>query len=118
MPAYPLDMATQFRPAPFAAEIAPMLAIGKRGHTRVPVSFDAQFGQDGLDRTLCRVTDISQHGARLQTYSALRAGSLIWLSLPGLGHHVARIAWADDFSAGVEFRTPLSDAIFEALTAQ
>jgi hypothetical protein len=111
-------MATRFTVAPFAAEIAPMPTIGKRRIPRTPVSFDAQFGRGGLDRTLCRVTDISPRGARLQTYSALRIDSLIWLSLPGLGHHVARVAWADDFSAGVEFRTPLSDELFEALTAQ
>lgn len=111
-------MATHFEPALFAAEIAPMSAWVQRGSGRLPVSFESQFGRDGLDRALCRVTDISPRGARLQTYSALRPDTLIWLSLPGLGHHVARVAWADDFSAGIEFRTPLSEALFEALTAQ
>lgn len=84
---------------------------------RAPVSLDARIGRGGLDRTLCKVTDLSTNGARLQTYSGLRAGVMIWLALPNVGHIAARVVWADDFEAGLEFREPISTEDFEALTA-
>lgn len=103
--------------APFAAEFEPAVALGRRRAPRAPVSLDAKIGRGGLDRALCRVVDISTHGARIQTYSLIAAGSMIWLTLPQLGPCVARVVWSDDFSAGLEFQTPLADAAYQALTA-
>jgi hypothetical protein len=100
----------------FAAEIEPAEVSGRRRVTRAPVSLDARIGRGGLDRALCKVVDISILGARLQTYSALRSDTLVWLTLPGIGHRVARIVWANDFEAGVEFRDPLPQAAFDTLT--
>jgi len=98
----------------FAAEIEP---AESRRSMRAPVSLDARIGRGGLDRALCKVTDLSQHGARLQTYSELRANTLIWLTLPRVGHCVARVVWASEFEAGLEFRTPLSSEAFETVLA-
>ncbi|AQR73224.1 PilZ domain-containing protein [Sphingomonas sp. LM7] len=111
-------MATQLIHAPFAAEFEPAESLGRRRVPRAPVSLDARVGRGGLDRTLCRVTDLSIHGARLQTYSELRAGAMIWLTLPKLGQWSARVVWAHDFEAGLEFQTPLTIEEFDTLTAQ
>lgn len=101
----------------FAAEFEPAVGgLGRRRSVRAPVSLDAKIGRGGLDRTLCKVVDISQHGARLQTYSSLRAGTMIWLSLPNVGHHAAKVVWADEFEAGLQFEIPLTDDAFETLT--
>ena len=102
----------------FAAEYEPAETLGRRRAPRAPVSLDARIGRGGLDRALCKVTDLSMHGARLQTYSSLRRDAMIWLSLPGIGHVAARVVWATDFEAGLEFQSPLSPETFEALTAQ
>ena len=59
----------------FAAEFEPAETEGRRRSPRAPVSFDAALGQGGLGRTLCTVLDISLHGVRIQTYSALRKGA-------------------------------------------
>lgn len=99
----------------FAAEIEPAQALGRRRSMRAPVSLDARIGRGGLDRALCRVVDISQHGARLQTYSALRQGTMIWLALPKVGHCAARVVWATDFEAGLEFHVPLAPEAFDLL---
>ncbi|MDO7842696.1 PilZ domain-containing protein [Sphingomonas immobilis] len=98
-----------------AAEFEPAVAIARgsrRGSPRAPVSLDARIGRGGLDRTLCRVTDISLHGARLHTYSPLEEGAMIWLTLPQLGQVCATIMWADDFVAGCVFHAPLDDELF------
>lgn len=111
-------MAIEPRPAPFAAEFAPADTRGLRKSARAPVSLDARIGRDGLGRALCKVIDLSVRGARLQTYSELRAGSTIWLALPVIGPRAARVVWVHDFEAGLEFVRPLATQAFEALTAQ
>lgn len=100
-----------------AAEIEPALPDGRRRSVRAPVSLDVGIGRGGLDRALCKVVDVSLHGARLQTYSALNKRALIWLTLPELGPRAVRVMWADDFSAGCEFLEPLHIAEFNALIA-
>jgi hypothetical protein len=81
------------------------------------VSLDAKVGRGGLDRALCKVVDLSTHGAKIETYSELRRDSVIWLTLPHLGHWAARVVWSNDFEAGLEFQIPLSEDEFEALVA-
>lgn len=102
----------------FAAEFEPAVSNGRRRSPRAPVSLDARIGRGGLDRTLCRVTDLSIHGARIHTYSALRRGSMIWLTLPQIGQVAAKVVWADDFVAGCQFETPLEQDVFDLLVEQ
>ncbi|WCM28883.1 PilZ domain-containing protein [Sphingomonas sp. QA11] len=99
----------------FAAEFEPAMSNGRRRSPRAPVSLDARIGRGGFDRALCKVTDVSLHGARLHTYSSLRKGSMIWLTLPRLGQVAATIMWADDFEAGCQFQHPLDDGDFATL---
>jgi hypothetical protein len=98
-----------------AAEFAPVESFRPRRSERASVSFEADLDRGGLERALCRVTDLSIHGARLETYSALKRGASIWLTLPGVGQVIADVAWATDFAAGCEFHTPLAQDIFDAL---
>jgi hypothetical protein len=101
----------------FAAEFEPALANGRRRAPRAPVSLDARLGRGGLDRALCKVSDLSQQGARLQTYSLLRRDSVIWLMLPLVGQVAATVRWSDDFEAGCQFQQPLDAGVFEELLA-
>ncbi|URW76602.1 PilZ domain-containing protein [Sphingomonas donggukensis] len=101
----------------FTSEYEPAESLGRRRVPRAPVSLDARVGRGGLDRALCKVTDLSIHGARLQTYSAMKKGSMIWLTLPGIGPVAATVRWSDDFEAGCEFRHPLDPLAFAELVA-
>lgn len=100
-----------------AAEIQPADLDGRRRSPRAPVSLDAGIGRGGLDRALCKVVDMSMHGVRLQTYSGLRKGALIWLTLPRVGPRAAKVMRADDFTAGCEFLEPLHQSEFDTLIA-
>lgn len=100
----------------FAAEFEPAETNGRRRSPRAPVSFDASVGQGGMGRTLCKVVDISLHGARIQSYSALRKGTQIWLNLPVIGPVVADVMWADDYTAGCQFQKALDQEAFDRLT--
>jgi hypothetical protein len=108
-------MHTSVEPVLFAAEIEPAEPLGRRRAPRAPVSLDAKIGRGGLDRALCRVTDLSLHGCRLQTYSALRRGAMIWVTLPRGGPRIAHVRWADDFEAGCEFDEPLAADLYATL---
>ena len=99
----------------FAAEFEPAQNNGRRRSLRAPVSLDARIGRGGFDRALCKVTNISIHGAKLHTYSPLRKGAVIWLTLPKAGQVAATIIWADEFVAGCQFREALDLPTFEAL---
>ena len=98
----------------FAAEFEPAPDDIRRRALRAPDSFRSPSG-GGLARALCKVMDLSIHGARLSTYSALRKGMSIWLTLPGIGPVGADVTWADDFDAGCRFHAPLDPSIFERL---
>ena len=99
----------------FAAEFEPAELANRRRAPRAAVALDTDMARGGLDRALCRVTDISVQGARLQTYTELKRGLKIWLRLPKVGEVTARIVWAKDFAAGCHFDTPLTREDFEYL---
>ena len=101
----------------FATEYEPALTGSRRSAPRAPVSLDARIGRGGLDRTACKVTDLSMHGARILSYSPLVQGTMIWLTLPDLGQIVATVMWANDYEAGCRFLEPLDEASFATLTA-
>ncbi len=100
-----LNISAEFEPA----------VMNRRQSPRAPVSLDAKLGRGGLDRTLCRITDLSPEGARISTYSALKRDSVIWLTLPGAGQVAATVRWADDFQAGCQFHHPIPEHLFDAL---
>jgi hypothetical protein len=100
----------------FAAEFEPAQRGTRRRSPRAPVSLDAHLGRGGLERALCKVVDVSIHGCRLQTYTAMKKGSTIWLTLPRIGQVVADVMWADDFTAGCQFQKPLTERQFADLT--
>lgn len=99
----------------FSAEFEPVFPSTHRKSRRAPVSFDARVGRGGLDRALCRVTDLSLHGARLITYSLLKRGQEIWLTLPEVGPRLARVMRVDEFEAGVEFEQAITEDDFDNL---
>lgn len=83
---------------------------GKRRDRRTPVALNVEIRH--LGRALCKVVDISVHGARLITYSGLNVGTTIRLRLPLIGEVEAVVKWADDFNAGCQFTKPLpADAL-------
>jgi len=100
----------------FAAEYEPDKDSGRRRTSRLPAVADGAVQHDGLERALCKVVSISALGVRIQTYTPLRRGMAIWLTLPAIGRVAAEVRWAEDFTAGCEFRTALSAKQYEALS--
>ncbi|MES3110050.1 PilZ domain-containing protein [Sphingomonas aurantiaca] len=99
----------------FSAEFEPAEANRRRA-ARSPIALNAEL--DGSHRTLCKVADISIGGVRLRTYSALRVGAKIWITIPIIGRVSATVKWADDYNAGCEFAEPISADVIETLHFQ
>ena len=100
----------------FTAEIAPITGANRRTDERENVSIDARVLQDGFQRSLCKVEDISTSGARISTYTALKAKSDIVLLIPNVGIRAAAVVWANEFAAGLHFHDPLTVDEFERIT--
>ncbi|WNO52524.1 PilZ domain-containing protein [Stakelama saccharophila] len=106
------------KPEPFAAEFEPVESLdmlGWRRSHRAEVSLEAKLGHGAINRALCKVVDLSLHGCRVQSYSELRKGALIWLTMPRFGPRIARVAWIRGLEAGCDFEEPLSIDVFHAL---
>ncbi|MGJ3649776.1 PilZ domain-containing protein [Sphingomonas sp. GlSt437] len=99
----------------FTAEFEPAQIDTRRRSVRAPVSLDARIGRGGFDRALCKVVNVSLHGAKLQTYSELKVDATIWLTLPLIGPRAAKIIWVNDFEAGCQFLEELSEEQLEQL---
>ncbi|MBC9031756.1 PilZ domain-containing protein [Sphingomonas sp. JC676] len=103
----------------FAAEFETVDGHGRRRREpRASTMLEAELAIAGAGRAVCRVLDYSTSGARLQTYSELERGALIWLALPGIGRCAATVVWVRNYEAGVEFRKQLSAKAMQTLTAQ
>ncbi|PCD03025.1 pilus assembly protein PilZ [Sphingomonas spermidinifaciens] len=101
-----------------AAELIPLAAgESRRAAARKSVSLDAGLFDAGYHGSLCRITDLSMSGARIQTFTDLVADTSILLTLPGGVRRVSRVVWSRDYQAGCQFEQPLSNFELELLTA-
>ncbi len=100
--------------AQFSTEMT--VVTTRRHEERLPVDLRARYGHAGMPtRTLCRVADITRHGARLTIFCDLPPDTIITLALPSAGVIRARVMWSNDIEAGCAFEAPLSQASFAAI---
>lgn len=92
----------------FSAEIVIKRAENRRS-VRNAVDMPGRVTTEGSWRSVCRIEDISMHGARLSTFSAIPRGTVIWLNMPGQPARKAEVVWADDFTAACQFFQPLDE---------
>lgn len=82
----------------------------RRREERWQADMKARYGMQGMpERALCRIIDVSRHGARLEVYCDLPLQTNITLKLPNSEALAARVVWSNDFEAGCHFDEPLSD---------
>lgn len=82
---------------------------------RAALKLNATIREPGRSRVGVRLIDISTHGCRIETTSGFAPESWVLLSIAGLETQYCRIAWACEEFAGLEFATPLAEAILDAL---
>lgn len=80
---------------------------------RVALSADIDFRRIGDHRHRVHILDFSPHGCRIESPVVVRPDDIIWISLPGIEMMQAQICWVDLWIAGVEFDTPMHEAVFD-----
>jgi hypothetical protein len=87
----------------------------RRRAERTGIRLNASIREPGRSRTGARVIDISIHGCRIETLPGATADSWILLSIAGLETQYCRVVWSCHEFAGVEFATPLAEAVLDRL---
>ena len=87
----------------------------RRRAARAGLRLSATFREPGRSRVGVKVIDISTHGCRIEAQSGASADTWVLLSIAGLDTQYCRIVWRAHEFAGLEFATPLTDAVFERL---
>jgi len=71
--------------------------------------------RDGTRKAPARVIDMSTHGCRIECSTVVSDDSKVWLGIEGLANQQCRVVWHCEEFVGLEFETPLSEAVFERL---
>lgn len=87
----------------------------RRRAARTALRLNASIREPGRSRTGARVIDISTHGCRIETTNGASADSWILLSIAGLETQYCRVVWSCHEFAGVQFATPLAEAVLDRL---
>lgn len=88
--------------------------VERRRAARTALHLDAMF-RDGSRKAPARVIDMSTNGCRVECSTVVADGSWVWLGIAGLQNQRARVVWHCEEFIGLEFETPLSEAVFERL---
>lgn len=87
----------------------------RRRAPRAALRLNATIREPGRSRTGARVIDISTNGCRIEATNGASVDSWILLSIAGLETQYCRVVWSCHEFAGVEFATPLADAVLDRL---
>ena len=71
--------------------------------------------RDGNRKAPARVIDMSTRGCRIECSTVVSDNSWVWLGIEGLQNQRCRVAWHCEEFMGLEFETPLSEAVFDRL---
>ena len=86
----------------------------RRRAARIALHLDATM-RDGSRKAPARVLDMSTHGCRIECSTIVADDSWVWLGIEGLQNQRARVAPQCEEFMGMDFETPLNDAVFERL---
>lgn len=87
----------------------------RRRANRAALRLSATMREPGRGRVAVRLIDISTHGCRIEATSGANADSWVLLSIAGLETQYCRIVWHCQEFAGLEFATPLAEAVLDRL---
>ena len=88
--------------------------VERRRSARIALHLDATM-RDGSRKAPARVLDMSTHGCRIECSTIVADDSWVFLGIEGLQNQRARVIWHCEEFIGLEFETPVNDAVFERL---
>ena len=97
------------------SDILPDGQPDRRRALRSALRLNASIREPGRSRVGARLIDISTHGCRIESMATLSADNWFLLSIAGLETQYCRVVWSCHEFAGVEFATPLAEAVLDRL---
>jgi hypothetical protein len=94
---------------------APDGSLPRRSAERIPLRADIHLRKSGYHRTGVILHDLSNTGCRVELPERVTEGEMVWVSFPGLESIEARVAWSDNWIAGLKFTKPIHPAVFDTL---
>jgi hypothetical protein len=88
--------------------------VERRRAARAALHLNATM-RDGTRKAPARVIDMSARGCRIECSAVVADGGKVWLGIEGLANQPCRVVWHCEEFIGLEFETPLSEAVFEQL---
>ena len=87
----------------------------RRRAPRTALRLSASVREPGRSRTAAKLIDISTHGCRVELTSGASQDTWVMLTIAGLETQYCRVVWRCHEFAGIEFATPLAEAVLERL---
>lgn len=101
----------------FSAEIVIKPSDNRRSQRNL-VDMSGRITTDSNWRSICRIADLSRHGARLSTFSNLPRGTVLWINLAGQPARKAEVIWSDEYNAACQFYQPIDENAVIALVGR
>jgi len=79
------------------------------------VDMPARVSGSAIKPLEARASNISRRGCRIDVRCRFAVGTLMLITLPGLGPVGARVAWSEENRAGFQFVAPLDAAVLDLL---
>lgn len=96
----------------------PDAAKPKRGAQRIRIQADIQLRKLGHVKSRVSLFDLSPTGCRVELAEKVEVGELVWVTFTGLQSIEARVAWFENWIAGLSFTVPIHPAVFELLVSK
>lgn len=87
----------------------------RRRANRIALRLGATMREPNRGRVEARLIDISTHGCRVEAISGASPDSWLWLNIAGLETQYCRVVWHCEEFVGLEFETPLAEAVLDRL---
>ena len=87
----------------------------RRRAPRAALRLSATIREPGRSRVGVRIIDMSTHGCRIEATSGAPAEAWVLLSVAGLESQYCRIVWRAHEFAGLEFASPIAEAVLDRL---
>lgn len=97
------------------AEKRPDAELDRRRAPRAALRLSATIREPGRSRVGVRIIDMSTHGCRIEASSGAPAEAWVLLSVAGLESQYCRIVWRAHEFAGLEFASPIAEAVLDRL---
>ncbi len=89
--------------------------LDRRRAPRAALRLSATIREPGRSRVGVRIIDMSTHGCRVEASSGAPAEAWVLLSVAGLESQYCRIVWRAHEFAGLEFASPIAEAVLDRL---